>query len=190
MQELRPGLWTWTAPHPDWTEEQGGPDGWDREVRSYAYDCGDWLVLFDPIAPPELLLDNLVEAKDVAVLQTCKWHARDSANCVERFGAHVYLGHESADLPAGIETRPGAYPDEVLLWIPSQCALVAGDALLGHDHAIRVQPDEWLAEGQTPSGLRDALRPLLDLPVELVLPTHGDPVLEDGREALRAALEA
>jgi hypothetical protein len=32
--------------------------------------------------------------------------------------------------------------------------------------------------------------PLLDLPVELVLPAHGDPVLEHGREALARALEA
>ena len=32
MQQLRPGLWTWTAPHPAWTEDEGGPDGWNRVV--------------------------------------------------------------------------------------------------------------------------------------------------------------
>ena len=188
MQELRPGLWTWTAPHPEWTEEQGGPDGWDREVRSYAYDCGDWLVLFDPVAPPTLVLENLVEAKDVAVLQTCKWHARNTQECVDQYGAHVYLGAESPELPARIETRPAAYGEERLFWIPALGALVAGDALLGVRHGIRVQPDSWL-EGHTHDSLRDSLRPLLDLPVELILPTHGDPVVEHAHDALRAALD-
>ena len=37
--------------------------------------------------------------------------------------------------------------------------------------------------------LRESLRPLLDLPVELVLVSHGEPVLENGREAIAAALE-
>ena len=35
-----------------------------------------------------------------------------------------------------------------------------------------------------------ALLPLLDLPIEIVLPAHGKPVLEGGREALETALEA
>ena len=33
-------------------------------------------------------------------------------------------------------------------------------------------------------------RPLLDLPVEAVLPTHGNPVVEGGRNALAGALES
>jgi hypothetical protein len=33
-----------------------------------------------------------------------------------------------------------------------------------------------------------ALRPLLDLPVEIVLPAHGEPVLANGRAALASAL--
>jgi hypothetical protein len=32
------------------------------------------------------------------------------------------------------------------------------------------------------------LAPLLELPVELVLTTHGEPVREDGAESLRTAL--
>jgi hypothetical protein len=36
--------------------------------------------------------------------------------------------------------------------------------------------------------LRAALRPLLDLPVELVLVSHGEPVLTNGRDALSDAL--
>jgi hypothetical protein len=36
--------------------------------------------------------------------------------------------------------------------------------------------------------LREALRPLLDLPVEMVLVSHGEPVLGGGREALAKSL--
>jgi hypothetical protein len=37
-------------------------------------------------------------------------------------------------------------------------------------------------------GLRAALRPLLELPVESVLVSHGEPVLENGRDAIARAL--
>jgi len=188
MQELRPGLWTWTAPHPDWTEDQGGPDGWGRDVRSYAYDSGGCLVLFDPIAAPTLI-EGLVESQDVAVVLTCKWHRRSADECAERFGAHVYDGAAGDELPGDVEARPGAYDEEVLLWIPAQRALVVGDAFIGAGgHGVRVQPDSWLGDGRTHDGLRESLRPILELPIDLVLLTHGDAV-ENGREALQVALD-
>jgi hypothetical protein len=37
--------------------------------------------------------------------------------------------------------------------------------------------------------LREALRPLLDLPVEMVLVSHGEPVLRGGRDAISRVLE-
>jgi hypothetical protein len=37
--------------------------------------------------------------------------------------------------------------------------------------------------------LRKALQPLLELPVEMVLVSHGEPVLSGGREALVRALD-
>ena len=203
MQELHPGLWTWTAAHPDWTQDQGGPDGWDRNVRSYAYDSGPCLVLIDPLAPPSLL-EGLVESKEVAVLLTVHWHARSAADCVERFGATVHApkgavpklslsaqGFEQGeDLPGGVVAQLACYTDEMIFWIPSERAVVAGDALLGGELGLHMQPDSWLAEDMTHESFRDRLRPLLELPAELVLLTHGDPVLEDGREALRVALDS
>jgi len=38
--------------------------------------------------------------------------------------------------------------------------------------------------------LREALAPLLELPVDRVLVSHGEPVLENGREAIARALAA
>ena len=43
----------------------------------------------------------------------------------------------------------------------------------------------WLPEGATVEQVAAGLRPLLDLPVEFVLPTHGDPT---DRAALERAL--
>jgi hypothetical protein len=71
-------------------------------------------------------------------------------------------------------------------------ALIPGDRLLGDDAGgLRLCPDSWLRylpSGMLQPELRQALRPLLDLPVELVLVSHGDPVLADGRGAIARAL--
>lgn len=182
MQELRPGLWTWTARHPDWTEKD---TEWGPPVRSYAYDSGSCLVLFDPIAPPTLL-EGLVEAQEVSVLLTAAWHRRSADECVERFGAHVHGATDEP--PADVERRPTYHEQEVAYWIPRHGALVVGDAFLA-EREFKVQ-DEWLPPGMTREQMLSGLSSLLELPVQLVLVTHGDPVLEDGREALRAALGA
>ena len=98
--------------------------------------------------------------------------------------------YTSADtLPGGVEAKETDYTTEVLLWIPSQRALAAGDVLLGAPGGgVRVCPDSWLAEGVAPGDLRDALRHLLDLPVELVLLAHGEPVRENAHAELERAL--
>ena len=43
-------------------------------------------------------------------------------------------------------------------------------------------------QGDTTTDLRERLQPLLELPVELLLPTHGDPVVDEARGELRRAL--
>ena len=52
-QSLRPRLWRWTATHPDWSPEEGGPDGWQPEVSSHALVEEDALVLIDPLVPAD-----------------------------------------------------------------------------------------------------------------------------------------
>lgn len=181
MQELRPGLWSWTAPHPDWSEREE----WGPEVTSYAYDAGAWLVLFDPISPPSLV-DGLIEAQDVGVLLTAEWHRRSADECIERWGAHVY-GREEAP-PGDVERRAVHHDAEVAYWIPRHGALVVGDSFLG-EQGLRAQLD-WLPPGMSREQMVAGLRPLLELPIELVLVTHGEPVLENGRALMRSALEA
>ncbi len=212
IAEIRPRLWRWTAAHPDWTPEARG---WDREVASFALVEQDALVLFDPLVPADdeerfwRNLDADVEHHGPPhILLTLYWHARSSQVIADRYqGAQVWTaegGEAEArkrvtvtktfspgdTLPAGVESHAAFEPEEAVFWLPSHQALVFGDALLGTpDGGVRV-PDDWFPERLTPEMARDALRPLLSLPVEHVLPTHGKPVLENGRAALDHALRA
>jgi hypothetical protein len=95
-------------------------------------------------------------------------------------------------MPEGVEALqiPGA--GETIFWIPEHGALVPGDRILGdRPPGLRMCPESWLRHlgGYTQEDLRAGLQPLLDLPVEMVLVSHGEPVLRDGHAALERALQ-
>lgn len=199
LVELTPGLWRWSTPHPDW-EPDPTPESaadWPREIGSVLYDATDATVLIDPyLADDDLLwsrLDDHVEDRGqrVAVLTTVKWHRRSRDALVSRYGASTSRARTS--LPQGVEAFrvPGA--GETIFWLPTRKALVPGDRLLGGGSGgLRLCPASWLRylpSGMTREGLREELRPLLELPIELVLTSHGAPVLADGHAALSAALD-
>ncbi|HEX2045927.1 MAG TPA: hypothetical protein VHF23_09890 [Gaiellaceae bacterium] len=195
IRELRPGLLRWTAPHPDWEPgEPESPADWPEEVGSVAYEGPDAFLFVDPLVPDDLwpVLDERVRrhGRRVVVLTTVRWHRRSRDEVVARYGAST--SRARAALPGGVETIviPGA--GETMVWLPEHRALVPGDRLLGGAAGgLRLCPPSWLrylASGLATDGLRGALRPLLDLPVELVLVSHGEPVLADGRVAVERAL--
>jgi glyoxylase-like metal-dependent hydrolase (beta-lactamase superfamily II) len=197
MQELAPGLLHWSASHPDWTPENGGPQGWAQEVSSYALDDGEWLVLIDPVAPPSLV-EELAAGRRPVVLLTCPWHERDSAAVVGRIGADVHgpprerwQGEVSGPvfgpgsvLPGGVEALESLEPDDLLLWIPARNALVFGDTLIDRGDGL-VIPETWTPVDMPREERAARLRYVLELPVELVLPTHGPPT---DRASLERAL--
>ena len=93
-------------------------------------------------------------------------------------------------LPGGIVALPTARANEVVYWLPGEHTLVPGDVLLGDGSGgVRLCPQSWLPERTTLADLASSLRPVLELPVERVLVSHGEPVLDDARAALGAALE-
>jgi hypothetical protein len=221
VRELQAGLWHWQAPHPEWTPDQW----WPQVVSSYALDDGARLVLFDPLAVPEEILDVAADREPVVVL-TAPWHERDAQSLVERFGAPVFTpppdtvddlvrkygiaqeqipeGWHSPDvawllvegggeahlygagdrLPIGLEAFPGRSHNDLVLWIERVGAVVAGDALVDFGRGFEV-PREVLQHGVTRERVVEDLRPLLRLPVEVVLPAHGAPT---DRAALERAL--
>ena len=189
LHELAPGLWRWLAAHPDWepTEQEDSPADWARDVGCVAYATPSTLVLIDPLVTDGdyAALDGLAEGRErVAILVTIPWHERSRSELTERYSA-------VAAAPDGVEAIEIAGARETVFWIPEHRALVPGDRILGdRPPGLRLCPDSWMRNlgGYARDDLRAALRPLLDLPVEMVLVSHGDPVLSDGHAALERAL--
>ena len=101
-------------------------------------------------------------------------------------------------LSGGTEAYPvdGYEPGEVVLYIPARRALVTADAIIGCGAgAVAVAPESWGEESDAGreryrSFFRPSLRGVLDRPLDLLLPSHGEPVLAGGGLALARALAA
>jgi hypothetical protein len=81
--------------------------------------------------------------------------------------------HGPGPWPFGIEAYAGREDNDLILWLPAISAIVSGDSLSDFGEGLDVQ-----LGGRTNVTRDDVvgrLRPLLDLPVELVLPAHGEP---------------
>jgi glyoxylase-like metal-dependent hydrolase (beta-lactamase superfamily II) len=85
------------------------------------------------------------------------------------FGADVFRGHKSND---------------TVLWLESKRAVISGDTLVDFGNGLEIN-ERWLRPGVTREEIAEGLRPLLELPVEHVLATHGGPT---DRSALERAL--
>ena len=127
-------------------------------------------------------------ARDVAAAHV--WSTRQSARPLGNRGVRVTDHVEDGGLPGGIEAFQTARPSEVVYWVPSERAVVVGDVLLGAgakprptDDPLRLCPERWLGS-KTHADLCASLQPLLGLPVEQVLVSHGAPVLEHATAVL------
>jgi hypothetical protein len=194
--EIAPELWRWTASHPEWRPgaEPDSPGDWEREVGCVACLVADNAVFIDPLLPAErddlwAWADELVARRPrTLVLTTLSYHRRSRDPVVERYGAEV--SRTRAALPDGIEAIRLRRAGESVYWLAEQRTLVPGDRILGApDGGLRTCPASWLRRDQvTVAELRGLLRPLLELPIERVLVSHGEPVLSEGREALAEML--
>jgi glyoxylase-like metal-dependent hydrolase (beta-lactamase superfamily II) len=79
---------------------------------------------------------------------------------------------------------PGHKANDTVLWIESQCTVISGDTLVDFGQGLEIN-ERWLRPGVTRAEIAEPLRPLLELPVEHVLATHGGPF---DRAALERAL--
>jgi glyoxylase-like metal-dependent hydrolase (beta-lactamase superfamily II) len=201
LVEIAPGLLRWTARHPEWRPgaEPGSPADWPPDVGSVLYEAPGALVLIDPLLPqpPERVLDELdarvrAHGRPVHVLTTIGFHRRSRDELARRYDAAT--SRAKAALPEGVETVQIRRAGETMVWLPGERTLVSGDRLLGDGRGgLRLPPASWLRylqNGTDLDRLRTALRPLLELPVERVLVSHGEPVLADGRAAIERALTA
>lgn len=212
VTQLAKGLWRWTAPHPEWTPEEGGPDGWEREVASLYLEAPDHVVLIDPLVPSDErdrffeALDRDVEraGRPVAIVLSLHDHERSAAELGERYGAELWapaagtprieatVTHPFSPgdaLPGGLEALDAGRRGEVLLWIPAYGTLFTGDAILGAPEGLRRCPDSWFSDGLEPEAFVETLRQTLLLPVRRVVPAHGDVVEDGAHDALKSAIE-
>ena len=159
-------------------------------------------------------LDGALE-KRVAILISIPYHVRSSEELWRRYRGDAETtihGHPAAakrledrsafseiepgvPLPGGVTAhsigKPRRY--EMPFHVPSHDALVFGDAVAEHGGALRV----WAADKVDAKVERfyrerfnPTLEPLLELPFDAVLVTHGKPVMKGGKQALKKALKA
>jgi hypothetical protein len=213
MEELTEGLWRWTGRHPEWH-----PGEWGAEVASFALDAGDALLLIDPLVPDDFgVLDRLdtLARGPVAILITIPYHTRSAERLWMRYRAqgctihgHPAVAKRLSDRSGFTPLEPGASVAggarafaigkprryEMPLFLPSHRALAFGDALvttpegelrIWHAGTIDAERVRWYRERFVPT-----FEPLLELELDRILVTHGEPVVRDGSAALRAALDA
>jgi hypothetical protein len=202
--EIAPSLWRWMAYHVEWKEEVG----------CVAIEAFDGLVLVDPLLPGEAgagpwwrSLDQAVKERDTpAIILTVHWHQRSACEILERYpGATLYADPAGAEgvactitnpirpgdrLPGGLEAIGTDRAAEIILWHPATGTLIPGDVILGgRAGGLVLCPANWLPKGVGLDELARTLTPLLEFPVERVLVTHREPVVERALEHLRAAID-
>jgi glyoxylase-like metal-dependent hydrolase (beta-lactamase superfamily II) len=198
LNEIRPGLFHWTARHPKI----------GVEVSSYYVEDSGTLV--DPMLPPGGPEWFRARTAPERIVLTNRHHYRQSDELRAAFGLPVLcnqLGlHEFESGPAvegfrfGDELAPGITalevgaicPEETALHIElEEGALSFADGLI-HYGELGFVSDRLLgadAEG-VKRGLRDALRGLLDRRFDTLLFAHGDPLVGGGSRALREFVDA
>ena len=194
--EITAGLFRWVAPHPEWspTAQPGSPSYWPRLVGCVLYELADVAVLIDPLIPRAesegflRWLDARVHGRAVTVLTTIRFHRRDREQLAERYRATTTKAWNW--IPPGVTPWriPGAR--EILFWLPDVATLVPGDTLIEGDSGMQLCPESWLTDARVGrKGLAERMLPLLELPIERVLISHGEPVLSGAHAALTRAIE-
>jgi glyoxylase-like metal-dependent hydrolase (beta-lactamase superfamily II) len=185
-------------------------------VASYAIRVGGATLLIDPLVDDEQdpILDELDAIADgpVRILISIPYHTRSAELLWCRYrtldarilghefvrkrlhdssGFHPLVGGEDLDGVARFHRIGRPARAEIPIEIPSQRALVFGDAVIETGGQLRVwdapltgeRRQRWYAERLLPT-----LRALAESDPERILVTHGQAVLRDGRRELEGAL--
>jgi len=197
VREVAPGLWLWRRPHPEWHPEAG----WDPPVTSFCVTSHGVTLVLDALDPADdAVWERLDATAPSAVVVVKPDHFRSAVDFAQRYSATLYSeGYVWGDkgkryepfvqtapgmeLPGGLLTLDdGRWRQETPLYLPEQRALVFADGLAADSGRIlRVWETPWHEQRVLP-----ALRRMLELPFEIVLCSHGEPVHD--RAEFEAAL--
>jgi hypothetical protein len=187
---LADGLWRWTAEHPNW-ENWPNHEREAREVGCVYYEAPDATVLVDPLVPVgeegdffrHLDADVARRGLPVVILLTAEWHRRSADELAARYDARI-----GGALPASVEEIPieGADERQVAYFIRPHGALITCET-------FGVDVDGELYAAQSPALKRPAefeasLERIMELPIEWLLVSHGEPVLENAKARMAEAL--
>jgi hypothetical protein len=197
LRDVADGLWLWRQPHPDWRADSG----WEPAVSSFAVLSRGEPILIDPLAPPpseQAVWARIARLRPRSVVVLKPDHVRDVDLFVRWYGARAFgpslfwpddvprtalAPIAPGDvLPGGLlAVYDGRGRAETPVYLPEQRALVFADGMTAPGGVLRVWGTPWHEERVLP-----AMRALLELPFELVLVSHGEPV--HTRSAFEAAL--
>ncbi|HEY3192775.1 MAG TPA: hypothetical protein VGJ61_08335 [Solirubrobacterales bacterium] len=191
MDEILPGVWHWTAIHPNTGSEVSSY--WVRPSRA----------VIDALLPDQGI-DAFQEEPPNRVLLSNRHHLRHAELFAEELGCTIECSkpglHEFDAGPAvegfdfGDEIAPGIEalevgaicPDESALLIADAGALAIADGIRHYDGKMDFFSDYLLGDDPegVRAGLREAYAGLLDRDFDSLLFAHGDPIIGGGKRAL------
>ena len=218
MDELTDGLWRWTARHPEWHPGEFGAEVASFAVQAGGDTLLVDPLLPPEGEPDRARVLEAIEGTlgdRLAILITVPYHVRSSEELWQRYGKDAETtihGHPACakrledgsafreiepgvPLPGGATAHQIGKPrrHEMPLHLPSHGALVFGDAVAETEGRLVVWTSESVdakVERFYRERFNPTLEPLLKLDFDSVLVTHGQPLLEGGKRALKDALAA
>ncbi len=191
------GLWIWRIDHPTWWPEQGH----DRVVTSVCVEEGGEVAVLDAVAPPQGtgIWERLDATPPTMAVILKPDHVRSVDLFVTRYDIPAYgpdvfqkddvpetdleLVLPGSVLPGGFTALyDGRLRNETPVWLPEHRTIVFADALTTLGGWLQVWWTPWHEERVVP-----ALRAMLDLPLERIIISHGEPVHD--RSEFERALE-
>ncbi|HSI79188.1 MAG TPA: hypothetical protein VK919_00925 [Solirubrobacterales bacterium] len=194
MDQIRPGLYHWTAIHPRIRER----------VSSYWFEPAGMLI--DPMVPPERGVEPFRGREPALVVLTNRHHYRDSgvfaaelgcAVLCHKAGLHEFEGGPAVEgfafgdrLAEGVEALEvgSICPEETALWLDADGgALAFADGLVRSGGELGFVSDRLLGDdpAAVKQGLLEAFARLAEREPESLLFAHGEPLVGDGADALR-----
>jgi hypothetical protein len=196
MNEVAPGIFHWTAMHPD------------LRMRVSSYYVAPAGIVIDPLEPEDgMAFFDELDMPPQQVVLTSGLHWRHSDRFQDRYDATIRVVAEGIDrwgersdrdaepFQFGDEVAPGVVAHEIGSICPDDTALVIGhgpgavafaDGLIAPRGILAFVPDSLMEDPEdTKPALRERLRGLLTQEFDALLFAHGEPIAKGGHERLK-----